>query len=118
MKRMNRTLLNMIRTLPGNFKGDWRSHLHKITFAYDCTKNASTQFSPFTLLFGRLPRLPIDFMFPAEEYSNKISYPEYVDKRKDAMREAYDVARINIKKSLSQQKKQYGRLLSKLLHES
>ncbi|KAK7918908.1 hypothetical protein WMY93_010192 [Mugilogobius chulae] len=44
-ERFNRTLHNLLRTLPSSQKHDW----------------ASTGESPFFLMFGREPRLPVDF---------------------------------------------------------
>ena len=59
-ERMNRTLINMLKTLPATFKSNWKNHIKKLTFAYNNTKHLSTNYSPYFLLFGRNGRLPVD----------------------------------------------------------
>ena len=62
-ERFNSTLCNMLGTLSDEEKSDWKSHLGCMTHAYNCTKHASTTYSPYYLMFGRHPRLPIDVAF-------------------------------------------------------
>ena len=59
-ERFNHTLCNMLGTMSEGAKADWKLHLSSMTHAYNSTTNASTGYSPFYLMFGRHPRLPID----------------------------------------------------------
>jgi transposase InsO family protein len=85
VERMNRTILHMLRTLPEVYKSNWKDHMNKLVHAYNCTKHKSTGFSPFLLLFGRSPRLPIDLMFNLTKNEESVPYPVYVSKWKKAM---------------------------------
>ena len=62
-ERFNGTLLNILGTLTPEQKKDWKSHVPALVHAYNCTRNAATGFSPYFLLFGREPRLPVDVEF-------------------------------------------------------
>ncbi|KAK3738639.1 hypothetical protein RRG08_006735 [Elysia crispata] len=63
-ERMNQTLISMLGTLPERRKKDWTSYIGMLVLAYNSTKCDSTGFSPYFLMFGREPRLPVDNMFP------------------------------------------------------
>ena len=62
-ERFNPTLCNMLGTLSDEEKSDWKSYLRCMTHACNCTKHASTTYSPYYLMFGGHPRLPIDVEF-------------------------------------------------------
>ena len=95
----NRTLLNMLRTLPEEKKSQWSNYVNKVVHAYNCTRNEAKGYSPFYLLFGRWPRLPIDLIFNIERTKETTNHLEFVNKWKSAMQEAYSLAAKNANKS-------------------
>ena len=63
VERFNRTLLNMLGTLETKQKQKWREYVKPLVHAYNCTRNEVTCFTPYELMFGRTPRLPVDLAF-------------------------------------------------------
>ena len=72
----NSTLLNMLGTITPEQKKDWKNHVSAKVHAYNCTRNAATRFSPYYLLIGRDPRLPLDVEFTLQWGSQKGSLGE------------------------------------------
>ena len=63
IERSHQTIMQMIGELGEDKKTDWPSHLAEIVHAYNATHSTVTGYSPHYLMFGQLPRLPVDF-FP------------------------------------------------------
>ena len=80
----------MLKCLPEQYKSNWCNHVNKLVHAYNSTKSSATGYSPYYLLFGRHPRLPIDVLLPSQS-SHTSSYPEYAKKWGDQMRQAYQI---------------------------
>ena len=59
----NVTLINMLGTLPEKPKSTWREQFPTLVHVCNCTTNNTTGFSPYYLMFGRKPCLPIDLNF-------------------------------------------------------
>ena len=62
-ERLNYTLMSMLGTLPVHAKKNWLEWVSTLTHAYNTTICHTTGFSPFFLMYGRIPILPIDVEF-------------------------------------------------------
>ena len=104
-ERFNSTLCNMLGTLSEEEKSDWKSHLGCMTHAYNCTKHASTTYSPYYLMFGRHPSLPIDIEFGLNKpnSSDNSSKSRYIQKLRRRLNYAFQKA----SKYSDQQAKKY-----------
>lgn len=92
-ERMNETMLMMLRSLSEAQKKKWKDYLNMTTHAYNCTKNSATGYSPYYLLFGIHPVLPIDLILNTERFrKGPTSHRDYVNTRKQVMKEAYEIA--------------------------
>ncbi|KAI3369564.1 hypothetical protein L3Q82_024377 [Scortum barcoo] len=107
VERMNRTLLQMLKTLTETQKSNWKESLDKLVYAYNCTRCEVTGYSPFYLLFGRSPRLPVDMVFGLCTESDSCNQRDYVEKWKQGMEEAYAIANKHAQQAAERSKKHY-----------
>lgn len=109
-ERFNRTLGNMIRTLPPRAKQAWPQMLHTLTFMYNSTVHETTGFPPFYLMFGRVPRLPVDVLFKsALREDGEMSFPQYVKELKQDLREAMALAERHANQEQKRQADNYNK---------
>lgn len=107
VERFNRTLLQMLKTLTDRQKTNWKDSLNKLMYAYNCTRSEVTGFSPFFLLYGRSPRLPVDMLFSLSSDQGDSDHHSYMEKWKQGMEEAYEITRENAHKAAVRSKKHY-----------
>ena len=109
-ERMNRTLGNMIRALPPRAKHRWPNALKSLTFAYNCTVHETTGYAPFLLMFGRVPRLPVDVVFGSVLTDQEVvDYDRYIESLRKDMREAMAIAQTVATKQLQRHADLYNR---------
>lgn len=59
-------------------KTSWSQHLAYLVHVYNATQNDATGVSPYLLMFGRQPRLPIDLCFGVEKvYGHHLTQGQY-----------------------------------------
>ena len=99
-ERFNRTLHNLLRTLPPDQKKRWPEHLQELTFMYNCTPHSSTGLSPFYVFLGREPMLPVDLLLGSVGNEDKAVTPltPWVESHQRKLREAAEAAAKNIQK--------------------
>ena len=59
----NQTLMAMLSTLLPDHKRNWKGHIQAMVHAYNCIHLDATGFSPYYLMFGHAPHLPVDVAF-------------------------------------------------------
>ena len=106
-ERYNRTLLGMLGTLEPHQKADWKTHVAPLVHAYNCTRHESTNFSPYSLMFGRDPNLPVDLKFGLSDDHPSEPLTKYVDNLRQRMKESFDLATSNADRARKKQKGYY-----------
>lgn len=109
VERFNRTLLQMLGTLSDQEKQHWKDFVKPLTHAYNCTKNDVTGFSPYELMFGRQPRLPIDLAFGLPTNTQKKSHSQYVSDLKHRLEESFNIATSNAQKNADRNKVRFDK---------
>ncbi|KAG1925421.1 interleukin-1 receptor accessory protein-like 1-A [Pimephales promelas] len=110
VERFNRTLLGMLGTLESPEKSRWRDFVKPLVHAYNCTRNEVTGFTPYELMFGRQPRLPVDLAFGLPvQGGQQTSHVEYVQNLKSRLEDSYKIAIENAAKIAHKNKMRYDR---------
>ena len=106
-ERFNRTLLDMLGTLSTDQKKDWKKFVGPLVHAYNCTRHYSTGYSPFFLMFGREPRLPIDLTFGIELNKGNDSLLHYTNSLREKIKHSCEMAAKASKIAQQRQKAGY-----------
>ena len=78
VEHFHQTLFRTIGKLPRDKKAQWEQHLPELLQAYN-TQSAVTGYLPHYLMFGRHPRLPVDYYFlTVSAYGCSRRMPAYV----------------------------------------
>lgn len=84
-------------------QNDWDEHLHSVLLAYRVSPSEVTGDSPFFLLYGREPRLPMDVsLFPPQNLSASIA--EHRAGVVEHLETAQEIARANIQRAQQRMK--------------
>lgn len=66
IEKFNQTLQRSLLKMVGENQDEWYKYLDSVVFAYNSSMQSSTKYSPFFLLYGRDPRLPVDLLTKPE----------------------------------------------------
>lgn len=110
VERFNRTLLSMLGTLAQKQKSKWKEYVRPLVHAYNCTRNDVTGYTPYELMFGRSPRLPVDLAFGLPLQKNQTtSHSQYVENLRSRLEESFQIASKNATKSGERNKARFDK---------
>jgi hypothetical protein len=106
-ERFNRTLISMLGSLQPSQKTNWKTHVAPLVHAYNSTKHESTGYSPFSLMFAKQPRLPIDVAFGIGDQTGTQTTTVYAKCLRERLAESYQLATSAADKARNRQKGSY-----------
>ena len=99
----------MLETLPNHAKKNWHEWVATLTHAYNCTVSPVTEFSPYFLMFGRTPKLPLDTELGISLVEQEqTSHQNYAQELHSKLQWACQKAQENNKKESKCHKRYYG----------
>ena len=101
-EHFNATLIGMLGTLPTHAKKNWQEWIATFTHAYNCTVSSVTGFSPYFIMFGRTPKIPLDIEMGVTLMDQEPeSYQKYAKKLQARLKWADQKAQENNRKNLN-----------------
>ena len=110
-EQFNRTLHDLLRTLPPEKKRKWPEHLKELCYAYHATPHASTRCSPHYLLFGTDPKLPVDLLtcVPGGQEDPASNNGEWLILHQNRLRDAHQQVEDKLRAEATLRKQQFDR---------
>ena len=105
VERFNHTLLTILSIAASECEQEWDLRLPVVMLAYRSSVQETTGATPFSLMFGREVRLPIDLMFDTPpDYPPPSSTSGYAQTLREHFQEAYHLVRDRAKSRQLRQK--------------
>jgi hypothetical protein len=121
-ERYNKTLCESLAKTCYQHKKEWDQLIPAALFAYRTVKHSTTHHSPYFSLYGRLPKLPLEWNLPTHQLNpnpNPRDFNHLVNRRVQTLvpliLRTHEQVRKNIKSAQVQQKKYYDQKVKKQL---
>ena len=108
-ERLNQTLSRSLSKLVNEDHTDWDLKLDTILFAYRASKQKSTGYSPFYMMFHRQPRLPVDSELLPMSDAGEPDFDLFIENMVKVRDELKDKGSANIAKAQRDQKEYYDK---------
>jgi hypothetical protein len=106
-ERFNQTLCKVLKKCVKETTQEWDALIAAALFAYRTTKNRTTKYEPFYLLYGRIPTLPIELdivTWPVEDISKR-QFKEILYKRTSEVAGIFEDNKITASKNIKNAQK-------------
>jgi len=109
IERFHLTLNRMLGKVVSENQRDWDSHLPAVLSAYRASKHESTGFTPYELVMGQKPRMPIDIVLGdvSGDRPKQENYTEYVESLRECLTKSHQIAREHLGAAADRRKQEY-----------
>ena len=105
-ERFNKTLCGLIKSLNQKNRKQWPDLLPHLVFIYNSTPHSITRFTPYFLMFGRQPTVPLDQLIN----NTRGNWNEdAVARQAKLLREAHKVAKDRLTRAAAASKRRYDK---------
>ena len=101
-ERQNRTIQAMLSAFASKRRDDWDLWLDSVTFAYNTSRHDALGTSPYGVVFGQLPRLPVELEL-GMPLKNPSSQSEYLVSVRSAFNDVRRIAEQHLSKASEKQ---------------
>lgn len=98
-ERFNRTLHDLLRSLPPEKKKVWPRYVSQLVWAYNTSTHRSTGHSPYSLMFGIQPQLPMDSYLGEDEPGDPGTWDEWVLQHQERLQVTRELARKKLEEA-------------------
>ena len=98
VERMNQTLAISLSHYVDPCHRDWDSHLTHIAWSINTTKQESTKFSPYEILFGHPPINPVDHALGFDGFAVELEINPYVTQLRNWITTAHEIIKTRLNK--------------------
>ena len=97
-ERLNSTIISRIITLHPREKQKWNLHIDSLIMAYNTTVHESIGISPFSAMFGRQPKTPLDLLvrLPETDTEQTTTVKSFANDRTKELKASYELMAKNI----------------------
>ena len=108
-ERFNRTIQAMLTSYIAENQQNWDLFLPTLAFAYNTAVHCTTKMTPFELVYGRKPKVPLDLIFKELNIELFLDPEGYAAQLKDGFNKAFGLVIINRDLSMDKNKVDYDR---------
>ena len=108
-ERINRALGQMLRCFVNDAGDDWSKYLNLLQLGYNTAQHSTHKYTPFQLIYGRVPKLPIDLIFPNEKLDLYLGIDSYATTVQNNLLKAYEAVAKNTFANINKHKIRHDR---------
>ena len=102
VERQNKTLQDMLAAFVSNRQDDFDLWLDPMVFAYNSSCQESLGISPYEVLFGKTPKMPLELELGIP-VSNPATHSEYVRSLREVLKDIRNIANTHLSKASEKQ---------------